>query len=150
MKPYLDTGVLLKLYMQESFTDQVQAWVAARRQAIEVNDFQLLEARNALHLKLFRKEAPRATIMRAWACVQEHVSQGRLRRCEVDWPAALVGAATLAERYTSVTGCRTLDLLHLAIARQWGCDLLVSLDDRQLAVARLDNLPSLDPRLPLR
>jgi hypothetical protein len=41
-------------------------------------------------------------------------------------------------------------LLHLAIARQWGCDLLVSLDDRQLAVARLDNLPSLDPRLPLR
>ena len=47
---------------------------------------------------------------------------------------------------TAKTGCRTLDLIHVAIARQWGCSVFVSADGRQLAAARTQGLRAMDVR----
>jgi predicted nucleic acid-binding protein len=78
--------------------------------------------------------------------IREHAAEGLLLRRTVDWTAALAEARRLAEAHTAATGCRTLDLLHIAIARQWDCTEFLSLDDRQLRTAKAAGLAVVDPR----
>jgi hypothetical protein len=47
-----------------------------------------------------------------------------------------VKAIDLADQYTSLTGCRSLDLLHVSAAVIAGSDRFVTADRRQSVVAR--------------
>lgn len=56
MSLYHDPGVLVKLYVREEGSDAVARFLAARGEAVIVNDLHELEIRNALRLKRFRDE----------------------------------------------------------------------------------------------
>ena len=56
MSLYYDPGVLVKLYVREEGSDAVARFLAARGEAVIVNDLHELEIRNALRLKRFRDE----------------------------------------------------------------------------------------------
>jgi hypothetical protein len=63
-----------------------------------------------------------------------------------NWIEALEKARSIGERTSAKAGCRTLDLIHVAIAVQWGCSIFVSADERQIAAAKTEGLRTVDVR----
>ena len=51
MSLYYDSGVLVKLYVREESSDTAARFLAARGEAVIVNDLHELEIRNALRLE---------------------------------------------------------------------------------------------------
>ena len=49
-------------------------------------------------------------------------------------------ARDLSDSHAANIGCRTLDLLHVAVALSLGVKTFVSFDERQRAVAKLEGL----------
>jgi hypothetical protein len=60
---------------------------------------------------------------------------GKLVRPAVNWPAVLLNAAELARVHAAASGCRSLDVLHCALADTVGVEGFVSTDARQITVA---------------
>ncbi|OGV81392.1 MAG: hypothetical protein A3K19_07955 [Lentisphaerae bacterium RIFOXYB12_FULL_65_16] len=146
MHAYHDTGVVLKLYFQESFSEATNDYVARQGLAIPVCLFQETEIENAMQLKLFRKEITVAQHARAMQDLVDDVAIGRLVRRPVNWIEAFSEARKLSAAVTAKNGCRTLDVLHVAIGKLWGCSEFVTMDDRQIAAARAAGLKVVDVR----
>jgi len=146
MAAYYDTGVLVPLYVEETFSDAVTTLVESRNEAVLFNLFHRLEMENAVRLKVFRNEMDsdrgRAVIRK----IGSSVDDGRLARRNVNWVAALEKARDIGKKATAKAGCRTLDMMHIAIAVQWDCDLFITADSRQLRAAHLAGLDALDLR----
>ncbi len=151
MNAYYDTGAIVPLYVVEAFSAPLNAYLETRAEPIPFSGFHRLELENALRLKLFRGEIMEAEQLTVLATIEEHIGSGRLLVRPVNWVAALEKARECAGRVTARTGCRTLDLIHIAVALQWNCCLFVTADDRQLAAAKLQGLDTLHLRaLPRR
>lgn len=130
---YLDTGCLLKLYYPEPNSPIVIA--AARGKVLCLNALHELELLTALEGKLFRGEATPPQVSAALTAIEADVAAGKLRRVVCAWPEAWLAATELAARHGATIGCRALDTLHCALARQAQAELLTT-DARQLALAR--------------
>ena len=57
-------------------------------------------------------------------------------RLAVDWPLVWREAARLAQTHAATVGCRSLDILHCALAEALRATRFVSSDARQLALVR--------------
>lgn len=146
MDAYLDTGALVPLFTNEVFSEAITAHMERRGQATAISAFHRLELENAFQLKRFRGEISDDKCLAALRKVEAYATSGMLVVRPVNWIAALDQARQIGARVTAKTGCRTLDLIHIAIALQWGCSLFVTADDRQLAAARLQGLETVDLR----
>jgi len=135
---YLDTGCLVKLYYPEPESAQVAALVAA--QPIVYLALHELELRNALELKLFRKEGRPAQVRAVQALVAEDLRAGTLHRPALSWDDVLEEATTFASSHTRKVGCRSLDILHCAAARLLSATAFVTTDDRQRRLAAIIGL----------
>ena len=135
---YLDTGCLVKLYYPEPDSGLVIDRVAG--QEIVYTPLHALELTTALELKRFREEATHEQVASSLALVQEDVSSGKL--VVIDAPAldSLNAATDLARMHAAETGCRALDALHCAWAKNLQISGFLSTDVRQLALARLIGL----------
>ena len=140
MSLYYDSGVLVKLYVREEFSDSVARFLAERREAVVINDLHEIEMRNALRLKRFREEIDDGQLAASMTMVASDLSARRLIRTGVDWQSVFAEAERLSATTTTGTGVRTIDLLHVAAALDRGATGLVSLDHRQRAAARLAGL----------
>lgn len=130
---YLDTGCLLKLYYPEPNSGAVAA--AAAGQQIVFSALHELEIVTAFQLKRFRGEATEEQTRRAMHLVRHDLAMGKLEPLSVDWPKVILNAAHLAQTHTAASGCRSLDLLHCALASEIEPVFFVSTDRRQIAVA---------------
>jgi predicted nucleic acid-binding protein len=146
MNAYYDTGVLLPFYVKEVFSDCVLTFAENRREGIPFNLFQQLELETAIRLKRFRGEMDEAQMEAAIANRNADVRSGRLVMRPVNWVNAMEEARRIGARVTTKAGCRTLDLLHVAIAAQWASAVFVTADDRQLQAARSAGLRTVDVR----
>ena len=135
---YLDTGCLVKLYYPEPDSDLVISRVSG--QEIVYTPLHALELTTALELKRFRREATPEQVAGSLTLVQEDISSGKL--VAIDAPAldSLNAAAELARVHAAETGCRALDTLHCAWAKNLPIAGFLSTDVRQLALARLVGL----------
>lgn len=140
MNAYYDTGTLVPLYAEEVLSATVTAFVARRGEPVPLNLFQRLELENAMRQKVFRGEIEAERLNRVLVDLREDLDRGRLVLRAANWIAALEEARSIGARATVKTGCRTLDLIHVAIAVQWGCSVFVTADDRQLAAAKREGL----------
>jgi predicted nucleic acid-binding protein len=136
---YLDTGCLVKLYYPEPDSHLVAARVAGK--TICYSPLHELEFTSALHQKVFRGHATAAQVAAASALVEADLSAGVLRRVRCSWDGVYHHAVTLSQSYTAGTGCRSLDILHCALARATGAADFVSTDARQIQLATLMGLP---------
>jgi predicted nucleic acid-binding protein len=148
MDAYYDTGVLVPLYIVEAFSESITALLEQRDEAVFFNSFHHLEMENALRLKVFRGEITGERCLGALRKIRSDVECGMLSIRPVNWVGALDTARRIGERVTCKTGCRSLDLLHVAIAVQWECGVFVTADDRQLAAAKSEGLATVDLRHP--
>ena len=130
---YLDTGCLLKLYYPEPNSASVAAAVSGK--AIIFTPLHELETVSALQLKRFRGEATTEQAEAAMRLVREDLAGGKLLRPAVNWPAVLLSAAELARVHAASSGCRSLDVLHCALADAVEAEGFVSTDARQITVA---------------
>jgi len=130
---YLDTGCLVKLYYPEPESRKVAALVAGK--PICFNALHELEFTNALHLKIFHRGATAAQIEAATALVEEDLRSGVLLATGANWEKTLRAATNLARTHTSSIGCRSLDVLHCAIASVLEAGEFLSNDTRQKQLA---------------
>ena len=140
MSLYYDSGVLVKLYVREEFSDIVTRFLAMRGEPVTVNTLHELETRNALRLKRFRDEIDDRQLAASMSMLEADLASDRLIRSRVDWPAVCAEAERLSAAMTASIGVRTIDLLHVAAAHHQAASGLVSLDRRQCATARASGL----------
>ncbi len=136
---YLDTGCLVKLYYPEPDSHLVASRVAGK--VICYCPLHELEFTNALHQKAFHGNATSAQVQAAKALVTTDLASGVLKRVPFDWESVYQDAVTLAAHHTAVMGCRSLDILHCAVAQALGTTDFVSTDGRQIRLAQTIGLP---------
>ena len=146
MQSYYDTGALVPLYVEEWFSDAIATHVESRNEVIPLNLFQQLELEHALRLKIFRGEIDDERCQAVLNKIKANLEEGKIALRPVDWMLAMEEARRLGAQATGHWGCRTLDLVHVAVAVQWQCALFVSADDRQLKAARSAGLKTVDVR----
>lgn len=138
--PFFDTGVVLKLVVEEPLSAVVRAFVATRRIPVPISKLIEVEMENALQAMLFRKQITWEQLAGARTLVQELIRRGRFVRMDVSLDRIAAEALNLAGVVTPVTGCRTLDLMHVATAKLLGVREFVSTDKRQIEAAKLCGL----------
>lgn len=137
---YVDTGIVAKLYCLEATSPEASRLVARYRAPLPYTQFHELELRNALRLKAFRGEisAPELSIaLQRW---DEDVANGVWRRPAYALADVFVTAETLSAAHTAHTGCRTLDVLHVAAAVVLRAAEFVTWDERQARLAHAAGL----------
>lgn len=128
--PYLDTSALLKLYYPEPETEIVSEWVRKNRRPVLFTLFHELELKNAIFLKEFRKEISSKDARRILKNIDDDLKKGLLMRPLLNWGAAFAQAVKIT-RMSKGLGCRSLDILHVAVALSLKCSLCLTFDERQ-------------------
>jgi predicted nucleic acid-binding protein len=96
---------------------------------------QSLEVRNAFQLGVFRGLFSASDASSAQANLERDLRTGRLVRKAVKWPLAFRIASHLSQRHSSLTGTRSLDVLHVAAAKSLRAKAFISFDERQRKLA---------------
>lgn len=131
---YLDTSALLKLYIREPGSEEVQARIAAQDQPLPVWEIQEMELTNALRLKAYWKDITADQAEAQLTLFHERRQRGlyvfpELRR------GALMDTFRRLSAETPRLGCRTMDILHVACAVQLRADEFLTFDQRQRTLA---------------
>ena len=136
-QPYLDTGLVLKLVINEPLSERLQKWLKKRRIPVPYSRLIEVELENTLQAKCFRKEIDARQIRGCQKLLRDLLSEGKLFRPELSLDEVMLEALELMTQITLLSGCRTLDLLHVASARKLGYSEFVTTDKRQASAARL-------------
>ena len=136
MKAYFDTSALIKLYFKEADSVQADALtVSFPSSPIILTHLQKSELKNGLRLKLNRKEITEDQYKATLQMIQNNLNSGEFEPLYVDWEAAWNQVDLLFDKYGLATHCRTLDILHVAVALTLGCKVFYTFDYRQRALA---------------
>jgi len=136
LKVYFDTGLLLKLYSVEPNSAQAVALVQSQGFPIVFCQLQQTELRNALYRKAARNEIDRRQLDKSLKRIQSDLDNGVLQISNLEWSEVWANADQLTTKYALVTQCRTLDVLHVAVALQLCIKTFGTTDVRQMVVAR--------------
>ena len=137
---YLDTAVVLTLFVNEPTSRSVENWLAARRQPLAFSDWGLTECASALALKLRRGEIDIELAKRCFAAITAFAHES----CELI--ACATHHQTEAQRLLSRFDLplRAGDALHLAVS-QHAEATLVTYDKLLAASARSVGAKVRDP-----
>jgi predicted nucleic acid-binding protein len=137
---YFDTGLVLKLVVKEPLSVKVQEFLSARRLPVPYPLLVQLEFHNALHAKLHRGEITPLQLDSCLEMESDFLSEGRFQRVDLDCGRVFHATLRMIPGATATTGCRTLDLLHIATAQLCGTSEFVTGDARQAKAARFCGL----------
>jgi predicted nucleic acid-binding protein len=145
VKTYADTSFLFSLYATDANSARADAWRQANPAPLPFTAFHRLELRNALSLTLFQQRLTQQEIQAAWQEVENDCAAGLLIARGGLWHHVLVDAQTYALNHTPTTGCRTLDVLHVAAAKLMGTTEFCTFDARQSTLAGQVGLAAVTP-----
>lgn len=131
---YLDTGCLVKLYYPEPDSAAVVARVAGR--AMFYTPLHELELTNALNQKCFHGQAIETQVNAALALIQSDLASGVLVTPPMIWQTHFQSATQLSLSHTPVIGCRSLDILHCALAADLQAAEFITTETRQSRLAQ--------------
>ncbi|WP_052573744.1 type II toxin-antitoxin system VapC family toxin [Haloferula sp. BvORR071] len=136
---YLDTSALIKLYLLEAGSQEVQTLLSSQNDPLPIWELHEMELTNALRLKVFWKELSEAD-------ADAQIDYFKRRKSSGLYYTPEISRSDLLDRYLRLTthtaqlGCRTLDIQHVAAAVVLGANLFVSFDQRQRQLAGLAGL----------
>ncbi len=136
---YLDTSAFLKLYIREGGSAEVQALVQAQTAPLPVWDALEMEFTNAIWMRVFWKDIAATDARRQLDLFEERRKRGQYFTPDFSRSKMLDRFRSLAA-HTVETGCRTMDVAHVAAALEFGADMLVSFDERQRRLAEIAGL----------
>ena len=137
---YADTSFLVSLYGNDAFSPAARATVRKDGLPILLCDLNRLEFENAMRLMRFRKLVAARFVQKALAAFQTDTQAGLLQAAPIDWPLVFDRASRISARRTMRGGHRTMDILHVAIARIQQAKRFYSFDTRQRALARQEGM----------
>ncbi len=132
---YVDTSVIVKLYIREEYSRDASVWLKKNNEAIPLTSFHELELINTIQLKQFRSEITLNEARLIMSRFEEHEISGIYYRPQLDWSAIFIHAIDLSKKHASSIGSRSLDILHVASALSMNADRFLTLDDRQTRLA---------------
>ena len=135
MSAYADTSLLISYYINDSNSARAQGIIHAMTDPLPFTGLHRLEMRNALALGVFRRALRAAQAGSAWADVQHDLRSGRLVPRAVNWPPVYRSAAQAAAANCPTIGCRSLDVLHVTLAKKLNVTDFFTFDARQKALA---------------
>ena len=133
---YVDTGVLAKLYTNESNSASAIQLVQVHPAPLPLTEWQELELKTALRLKAFRHEIDTGGLQSSLNHLAADLVAGRWQRPACSHGDVFEQAESLSSDYATIIGCRTLDILHVAAALVIGARDFVTFDARQSELAR--------------
>lgn len=135
MSLYADTSLLISYYINDSHSVSTQALLHATADPLPFTGLHRLEMRNALALGVFRRILTSAQVSTAWADVERDLRSGRLVPQPVNWRPVYRAAAQWAALHSPRIGCRSLDVLHVTLARELNVKEFFTFDERQKSLA---------------
>lgn len=142
--PYLDTSVVVKLIVAEPLSARVQSFLQKRLAVVPYTKLIAIETVNTLHAKVFRKEMTRRQLRACEELIADFLREGRFFQPALSMEAVFAESMKRLPAITGATGCRTLDLMHVASAQWLGFQEFASTDKRQLRAAHAAGLTPLD------
>lgn len=146
---YVDTSVIVKLYIKEQFSQEVSNWIRANNEAIPLTLIHDLEFNNAMCLKQFRLEITQDEARAIELKKEDHERKGIYYRPAINWTDTFQCAIDLSKKYTRKIGSRSLDIIHVASAISMKANRFLSFDERQRELAHLEGLGMEGPGLEL-
>jgi len=137
---YVDTSVIVKLYIKEEYSQESSNWLKENNEAIPLTSFHELELINAVHLKQFRAEITLDETRLILSRFEEHEKSGIYYRPQLDWSAIFIHAIDLSKKHSASIGSRSLDIIHVASALSINAERFLTLDNRQTRLAALTGL----------
>jgi hypothetical protein len=137
---YVDTSVIVKLYVKEDSSLEASNWLKKNNEAIPWTAFHELEFNNALHLKEFRDEITPHESHLIKERFTRHEELGVYYRPQLSWVDVFRVAVDLSTKHTVKTGSRSLDILHVAAALLLKTDRFLTFDERQSKLATLERI----------
>lgn len=134
MRVYVDSGILVKLYVPEAGTEETITQFQGIRQ-VPLFLLHELEIRNALRAQAGRGFIGPEQLAAALAAFQDDIDAGRLVRMAADWHRIFARAEELSQAHAAKILCRALDILHVAAAETAGCAGFITGDGRQADLA---------------
>ena len=137
MGPYLDTSALAKWYLNEPFAEEFEAFIQEQPTAA-VSRLTVVEFRCLLARRRRAGEVTKSVESRVYASFEKDIGAGFLQVYPVadEHLIAALGLITGLGRYA----LRTLDALHLAIARGIHCRRLATADRTMAGAAKAAGL----------
>ena len=149
MITYVDSSALVPVYVPERFSNVAREVLRGLPQ-VPYTALHELEVPNAFALLKGRGLITSDEHRGVRTQLQQDVDAHRLLAVTLDWPGVFAIACELSDAHTVRLLTRSLDLLHVAAARATSCQVFVSADDRQLAVAKAAGLRVIDIKRPSR
>jgi predicted nucleic acid-binding protein len=135
MSLYADTSLLISYYINDSHSVSAEAVLHATADPLPFTGLHRLEMRNALALGVFRRILTSAQVSAAWMDVERDLRGGRLVPQTVNWIPAFRAAAQWAALHSPRVGCRSLDVLHVTLAKKFNAKEFFTFDERQKSLA---------------
>jgi predicted nucleic acid-binding protein len=155
---FADTSVLCALYQKQGAAGRAKALVALLDNApLVISDIVEFEFKASLKLQVFRRgkgdpegfsEQEARAASERFDTASDASNAAGIQIIPCAWPHVLVLAASLADKYASQTGARSMDIVHIAAALQLQCSHFATFDDEQWKFAKLaefDVLPNILP-----
>jgi predicted nucleic acid-binding protein len=140
MNDYADTGFICSLFAPDANTDRAIDQMERQREPICFSWLNQVEFRNALRLRVFRKEISKSERDRSLNLLLADLSEGIFTHVELVQSAVLIETERLSARHSEKLGTRSLDVLHVAMAVTLGCRRFLSFDSRQVKLAKTAGL----------
>ena len=135
MSFYADSSLLVSYYLTDSNSSKAQAVIHATHDPLPFTGLHHLEMRNALALGVFRGILTPAQVSAAWSDVERDLREGRLIPHPVSWQPVYRAAAQWAALHGPTIGCRSLDVLHVTLAKKLKAKGFFTFDARQKSLA---------------
>ncbi len=136
MTAYADTAFLCSLHAPDAHTGRVVAWLQRPRAPLPFTGLHRLEFRNALRLRVFRKEITPEQRELAIQAMLSDIAADVFAHAEPSWPEVLLEAERLSGGHSETIGTRSLDILHVASALVLGARDFLTFDTRQGTLAK--------------
>jgi predicted nucleic acid-binding protein len=130
-----DTRLLISYYINDSHSAIAEAVLHATADPLPFTGLHRLEIRNALALGFFRRILTSAQVSAAWSDVERDLRSGRLVPQPVNWIPVYRAAAQRAALHSPRIGCRSLDVLHVTLAKKLNAREFFTFDERQKSLA---------------
>ena len=140
MAVYADTSFLSSYFLPDANSARAFVSVKALSVPLVFTALHRLELKNALGLAVFRGRITPSQNQMVWRDITTDLASGLLSAFPTNWYAVMRQAALLSAQHTPSTGCRSLDVLHIAAALRLGSTEFFSFEVRQRSMAQLVGL----------
>lgn len=136
---YADSSFLAALYLGDDAkqAQKADAFMLAEAYPIFFTSFNRVELRNALRLSQWRGNADTSQLKQAFETIAADLREGFLVHTLINHTEVYRLADELSERHS---GCRTLDLLHVASALSLKTRYFLTFDVRQATLVQAAGL----------